>query len=361
MIALAAVCALGALYVVLRSRKLPFVRALAARNRLLGFLASLLPLAACACFYFINMYTAAVALVHLVFLWLLCDLTGRILNRLTRRKPRRYTAGYAALALTALVLAVGWYNAHHVSLTRYTFSSDKLDAPLRVALVSDSHLGITQDGESFSREMERLAAQEPDLLVIAGDFVDDDSSREDMLAACDALGRLELPNGVWFICGNHDRGYFRSRNFSAQELFAALERNGVTVLTDESALADGRLYVIGREDASRRGRASMAQLTADLDPSKFWLVVDHQPTSYDEEAAAGADLVVSGHTHGGHLFPMGQIGLLLIGANDRFYGTESRGTTDFVVTSGISGWAVPIKTGCFSEMVIIDVLPDAEN
>ena len=54
---------------------------------------------------------------------------------------------------------------------------------------------------------------------------------------------------------------------------------------------------------------------------------------------------------------MGQIGLLM-GSNDRRYGTEKRGNTQFVVTSGISGWAVPFKTGCWSETVIIDIIPE---
>ena len=98
----------------------------------------------------------------------------------------------------------------------------------------------------------------------------------------------------------------------------------------------------------------MSDLTAGLDKSKYMIVLDHQPNDYEAEAIEGSDLVLSGHTHGGHLFPAGQIGKLM-GANDRVYGTERRGTTDFIVTSGISGWAIPFKTGTFSEFVIIDV------
>ena len=75
----------------------------------------------------------------------------------------------------------------------------------------------------------------------------------------------------------------------------------------------------------------------------------------DSEAAAGADLVLSGHTHGGHVFPAGQIGMLM-GANDCLYGTQRRGDTDFVVTSGISGWGIPFKTGAISEFVVIDII-----
>ena len=83
-------------------------------------------------------------------------------------------------------------------------------------------------------------------------------------------------------------------------------------------------------------------------------MLDHQPNDYDAEAQSGADLVLSGHTHGGHMWPAGLIGLAM-GSNDRVYGTETRGETTFVVTSGISGWAIPFKTGTHSEIVVIDV------
>ena len=72
------------------------------------------------------------------------------------------------------------------------------------------------------------------------------------------------------------------------------------------------------------------------------------------EAATPADLVLSGHTHGGHIFPMGQLAVLT-GVNDRRCGYERRNGTDFIVTSGISGWAIPIKTGTWSEYVVIDI------
>ena len=202
--------------------------------------------------------------------------------------------------------------------------------------------------------MERIQALAPDLVVLVGDFVDDDSDREDMIAACKALGELETPYGVYFVYGNHDEGYYHYRNFSPQELREELEKNGVTILADETILLDDSLYLVGRKDRSDPGRADMETLTAELDPEKYILVLDHQPNDYAAEAAAGADLVLSGHTHGGHIFPAGQIGLLM-GANDAIYGLETRGSTSFIVTSGISGWAIPFKTGTFSEFVTIEL------
>ena len=131
----------------------------------------------------------------------------------------------------------------------------------------------------------------------------------------------------------------------------------MVVLEDESVLIDGRFYIIGRQDRSARNRADMADLVIGLDESIYSIVLDHQPNDYEAESAVGVDLVLSGHTHGGHIFPGGLIGLLS-GANDMEYGTEVRGNTTFVVTSGISGWAIPFKTGCFSEFVVIDIIQE---
>ena len=356
MIALFSISTLGAVYVTCRFHKLSFVVKLAQSSRPLAWLVSLLPLAISACFLLFNTTTFAVVMLHFVVIWALSDLIGLIIDKIFGLSFQIYWAGYAALAFTVLWLGLGWFNAHHVSTTAYSFAADQLDEPLRVALIADSHLGVTLNGDSFTREMEKLKKQNPDLLVVAGDFVDDNSSREDMLAACQALGNLKCPYGVYFAYGNHDRGYFNYRNFTGEELAEALRENGVTLLADESVLVDDRFYVIGRLDRSFRNRASMDALLSGLDADTFTIVIDHQPNSYAEEAAAGVGLVLSGHTHGGHIFPLGEIGLLS-GANDRRYGTETRGNTHFVVTSGISGWAVPFKTGCHSEVVLIDLVP----
>ena len=191
------------------------------------------------------------------------------------------------------------------------------------------------------------------MLLICGDFVDDDTKRQDLLDACAALGKMQTKYGIYYVYGNHDLGYFRYRDFTADELRQALAENGVTLLADETEVISEHISVTGRLDANA-DRAEISALAADADTSLYRILLDHQPTDYDAEAAAGYDLVLSGHTHGGHIFPAGQIGLV-ISENDALYGHEKRGNTDFIITSGISGWAIPFKTGAVSEYCIIDV------
>ncbi len=344
------------IYLVTRFHRFRLFERLAEKHKLLSWLAALLPVAAVMCTYFVNLFTMFVVLIHLMVIWLLCDFVCFVIRKL-RHKPRtRNYAGGAALLLTAAVLGSGWYFAHHVYETDYQLKTQKSlgGEPLRIAMLADSHLSITLSGEDFAAQIDRIREAKPDVLFIVGDFVDDDTKKADMLRACEALGGLELRYGIFYVYGNHDEGYYDYRSFSAEDLRNALTENHVTILADETQVIDGRFAVIGRQDFYAPSRASAAELAAPLDDSLYQIVLDHQPTDYDAEADAGFDLVLSGHTHGGHIFPAGQIGLL-ISDNDAIYGLETRKGTDFIVTSGISGWAIPFKTGTISEYCIIDV------
>ena len=298
---------------------------------------------------------ALIVLVHLALFWMAADLLGKLLWR----GRTLYLPGLIALLACFAYLAAGWYLCHHVVETDYRLVTDKDlgGENLRIVQIADSHLGMTLDGEAFARQMERVGETRPDLVVVTGDFVDDDSKRTDMERSAKALGEIRTTYGVFFCFGNHDKGYGNYRDFSTEDLRECLEQAGVTILEDETvALGDGVLLT-GRQDRSEPGRAPIRELVRDLPEDRYHIVLDHQPNDYEAEAAAGVDLVLSGHTHGGQMIPIGPIGIAM-GANDRTYGLERRGGTDFIVTSGISDWAIPFKTGTVSEFVVIDIRQD---
>lgn len=354
--ALMLICSLaGLFYLLTRFKKFAYVKLIAKDSKKLQWLLAAVPLLLIGGFAFINMFALIIVLIHLAAVWLICDAVGIIIKKLGKKEFKYYFSGIAAILITPVYLSVGWYNAHHVSRTTYEFSTDKKlgQDKLRVVLIADLHLGITLDGDAFAEEMKKVEDEKPDVVIVAGDFVDDDSVKADMVKACKALD-IETTYGVFFAYGNHDKGYYNGRDFDHSELESELKKNNVALLQDESVLINDSFYIIGRQDKSEAERASMSELMNGLDKSKYTIVIDHQPNAYDEEADSGADLVLSGHTHGGHIFPAGQIGLL-IGANDRVYGSEKRENTNFVVTSGISGWAIPFKTFTISEYVVIDI------
>lgn len=357
LLVLSAMTLAGIFYLTTRVRKFtPFVR-LAEKHKALSVLLALACVLTVGFFSFINLYSVVIVFLHLVIFWALFDLGFFIGRKIAKKERKRYIEGVCAILFTAVYLSVGWYNAHHVVETNFTVKSSKVDSPLRIVEIADSHLGITLDGRDFAKQLERINGAGPDVVVIVGDFVDDDTEKKDMLLACEALGKLKTKYGVYFVYGNHDDGYFSYRDFSSKELREALTSNGVVILEDSSVEITDGVVLVGRLDRTFGKRLDAPSLTKDIEKDKYIVMLDHQPNDYDAEEKSGADLVLSGHTHGGHIFPAGEIGLL-IGANDRVYGSETRGGTTFFVTSGISGWGIPFKTFCKSEYVVIDVLPE---
>lgn len=313
----------------------------------------------------INFMNAIVCAVYFAMIWMISDLCFWLWQKIRRCTFKRYYAGGAALILSIAALSCGWYLDHHVWQTDYTLTTDKNIENIKIAMFADSHIGTTFDADGFAKHIAKIQEQKPDMVVIVGDFVDDDTTKEDMIASCQVLGNLHTKYGVYFVFGNHDKGYYGAerRGFASGELIAELEKNNVKVLRDETVLINDMLYIIGRQDYSvekelygmrNRKRMSMEELTADLDKDKYILVLDHQPTDYKNQAKSEVDLVLSGHTHGGQLFPFNKVGKW-IGANDLVYGHEHRNKTGFIVTSGISDWAIKFKTGTKSEYVIINI------
>ena len=359
------ICIGSVVYLAARVRRFGPIQRLSQKRRalswLIGFALVLVPAAAlCLLWTPLNM---AVCLLHLTLFWLLADLVSAMIRRLRHAAFKRYWAGLAALIVSVGWLTMGWVQANCVWQKNYTISTDKEVGSLRVALLSDSHMGTTFHAKGFAKHLQRVQAQQPDVVVMAGDFVDESTTHADMMAACQALGRMDAPYGVYFVFGNHDKNNYagEGRAYTGKELTAALEENGVTVLEDETVLIDDRFYLIGRQDASeavehRGGRASMAELTQNLDKSKFSIVLDHQPRDYASQAASGVDLVLSGHTHGGQLIPLVQLMKIPgMSGDNNVYGLQSRDQTRFIVSSGISDWELLFKTGCRSEYVIIDI------
>ncbi len=345
----------GIVFLVKGFHKFSFINRLAGKHKRLSWAAAILPVVLIVVLtaVFLNIWATMIVLIHLFLFWAFAAVIGRLIRG--KREMKHNFEGLAAILFTAAYLGTGWYLAHHVYRTSYTFSTSKDlgQDSLRVVGIADLHLGITLDGEEFAEQCERISSQKPDIVLVAGDFVDDDSNKADMVEACRALGSIKAKYGIYFTMGNHDKGYYSSRDFSIDDLSDELKKNNVTILEDESVLVNDSFYIVGRKDTSDSDRKPMKELVSGLDKSKFIITADHQPNDYDNEAGC-TDLVFSGHTHGGHIFPAGYIGVL-IGANDRAYGSENRDGTDFVVTSGISGWAIPFKTGTRSEYVVMDI------
>lgn len=348
----------GLIYLAVGFHRFAAVKKIAEKNKTAAWIISFAAVAVIALpWLLINTWAMAVVLIHLFFFWLFFDIISFIISKIRRRKPAANFSAAAAIVFTASYLSIGWYAAHNVVITRYVLPTEKnISESLRIAMIADVHLGMTLDGDEFAEQLKRLDDLNVDAVMIAGDFVDDDSNRADLEKACSALGSIKTKYGVFYAYGNHDMGYYEgSRDFSAGDLKKELKKNGIKILANDKVMLNDNICVIGRFDGAVYDvSVPIADLMEDTESSTYSIVLDHQPNDYDEEAKIGVDLVLSGHTHGGHIFPTGYVGTLT-GVNDRIYGHEKRGNSDFIVTSGMSGWAMPFKTGTKSEIVIIDI------
>ena len=254
------------------------------------------------------------------------------------------------LLLAACVTAYGVWNARRIVRTDYTVEAD-IPEPLTLALISDVHLGWIIDAKQLAPMIDAVNAADADYVLLAGDTLDEGPDFVlDKEAAGREFARLRAKRGIYACLGNHD-GAFKGQEDAAQQL---LTRWGVRVLRDEVAL-DGAVAIAGRKDDAERDRMPCDQLFKEIDKEKtFTVLLDHQPGSFPEEKAAGADLILCGHTHNGQMFPFG---LATGSIYHPDYGRKTEDGCTMIVSSGIGTWGPRIRTGCHAEVAVIRLTP----
>ena len=259
-------------------------------------------------------------------------------------------------------------NIRRPVVTEYTVTTDKPLPPdgYTIALITDLHYGNALTAEDLSADVRTLASFRPNLVLLGGDIVDERTDRKEMKEAFALLSRIPVGDGTYYVYGNHDKALYTSKPaFTPGELAETVEAAGISILEDRSAVLPSGMTVTGRQDRSdpmRTGvpRADAASLMEGLDPQAYHILLDHQPREFEANAAAGYDLMLSGHTHSGQIWPLG----LLVEALDRgtiLYGHEIRGGMDVIVSSGLAGWGYPIRTEGHSEAVIIRIVNPAQG
>jgi predicted MPP superfamily phosphohydrolase len=178
-----------------------------------------------------------------------------------------------------------------------------LDGTVIVAL-SDLHLGSLLDGEWLAARIAQIAAEKPDLVFLLGDLVEGHAETEgDLLQA---FARIRAPLGVWAVTGNHE--HFGNGGGAGRR---ALELAGVRVLHDRWAEAAPGLVVAGVDDLTSRRRAGQGgdPIGAALAgrPAGATVLLSHSPWGAETAARDGVGLMLSGHTHGGQIWPFGYL------------------------------------------------------
>ena len=308
-----------------------------------------------------------VVLLHIVVLALVMDLLNYIFKILSKRNTITfnkwrtvYESGIVPIILTALILAYGYWNMNDIVEKDYKIYTNKniREEGYRVAMISDLHYGTVMNREKLQAVCNDIEEAEPDIVVLCGDIVDEKTTIEQMKEATEILGDIKSKYGVFYIYGNHDDARYSSiPSYTKDELKNELLSNNIYVLVDESYEINDDLVIVGRDDegfSKEEGRKSSEDLIANIDKSKFILLLDHQPSELNLNSSLGYDLQLSGHTHKGQIWPAGLISELF-NFNELEYGYKKIGDYEIIVSSGISGWNYPIRTGSKSEYLIIDI------
>ena len=273
--------------------------------------------------------------------------------------------GVVCAVIITTVSIYGMINAGNIQTTKYDISIDKkagnLDS-LNVVLIADLHLGYNIGCRHMEKMVEKINAQNPDLVVVAGDIFDNEYEaleNPDRLAAI--LRGIQSKYGVYACYGNHDiqekilAGFTfggKEKKESSVKMDKFLEKAGITLLRDEYTLIDNSFYLYGRPDYERPGRGiderkSPQEITADMDLSLPVLVIDHEPRELQELADAGVDADLCGHTHDGQLFP-GNLTIKLMWENACGY--LKKDNMHSIVTSGVGLFGPNMRVGTKSEI-----------
>ena len=276
--------------------------------------------------------------------------------------------GIICLIIISSLCIYGVINAHKIYSTYYDININKSNykSDMKVVLVSDLHIGYSIGIKDISKMLNLINKENADLVIIAGDIYDNNfdgiQNPDEMIRI---LKSIKSKNGVYAVYGNHDvnektlAGFtfnYNEKRISLPEMDDLLEKSNIKLLRDETVLINDSLYLIGRRDATKPGdvksRKSIEELTENIDKEKPIFLIDHQPRELKKISNNGIDLDLSGHTHGGQLFPLNII-MKLMWKNGNGY--KKYNNMNSVVTSGVGLYGPNMRIGTKAEVVTINV------
>ena len=258
------------------------------------------------------------------------------------------------IVIVSIVVYVGFLNTRILYVKNLNLELRKGSGDLnelRAVLISDIHLSPINNGRHLKRIVQKINELNPDIVFIAGDFVDD---RAEALKSRDigsSLLDLKSKYGTFAITGNHEfiNGINKCENF--------IKEYGIHLLRDTSIKIGNSFYVVGRDDRAKKqftkeDRKPLADIMNDVDKSLPIILMDHTPFGLDEAEKNNIDIQLSGHTHHGQMFPANLITQMIYEVS---WGYLKKGNTQYYVSCGVGTWGPPVKIGSRSEIVNLKI------
>lgn len=279
------------------------------------------------------------------------SLLARVVGQRRARATLLRVGTPVVLVVALAATGYGLHEAANPAVTATTISSSQLPRQfdgLRVALVSDLHVGPVREESFTHRVVEQVNAAQPDLVVLAGDL--SDGKVEQVSQALAPLRDLRAPLGVVAVSGNHE---FISGE--ADQWMDFWESLGIEVLRNRSlSLERGGATIsvagVNDETATEADAPNVGAALAGVPTMDFTLFVAHQPKTAESAQGRGIDLQLSGHTHGGQLWPFRYAVTLQQPMLD---GLAQVGDVPVYATRGAGAWGPPVRVLAPPEVPIL--------
>ena len=266
-----------------------------------------------------------------------------------RRKFFKRSLDISSLVVATSISAKAIYDARHITLEKVNIKLKNLSHPYKILQLSDVHIGGIIDKNFIAKIVTRVNACKPDLVVITGDLVDTDVDKA--MDALEELKNLESKYGTYFIVGNHE--YFHN----IEKIIATVKALGIRVLENENIYIgrEGEGFnLVGVYDLfGYRAEKYMPNITQALKAKKEdtpTVLLAHQP-KFIEEVSSGVDLMLSGHTHGGQLYPFKALVKLQQGYISGLH--QHNDELQIYINKGTGFWGPPMRIGASAEITEI--------
>jgi uncharacterized protein len=258
-------------------------------------------------------------------------------------------AGIMIIAFVLAISIVSMIFAFVPTVKRVEIPISGLDKEMKIVQISDVHLGVIHNKGFLKTVVEKTNKENPDLVLITGDLFDGaDHVTIDTISPLD-----DIKAKTFFSVGNHEV------YSGLPEKMQLLNKTKVKVLRNEIVEFDG-VQIIGIDDPAAESMAR--ELSSDnnilpkmhIDSTKTSILMYHPPSGLAESSAANISLQLSGHTHGGQIFPFNYAVKLVFPRNAGLY---RYGNTWLYVSSGTGTWGPPMRFGSISEITSITLVP----
>ena len=279
-------------------------------------------------------------LIYFTFFHLIYDFLLFCTNHLKKEKKFLRKLNLHEILIISLALLITCYgiiNTQNLVITTYTVHTEKkITTPIKIGFISDIHLGTPYINHQLETLKTIINNQNYDVFILGGDILDEWSTPKDHENLLTILSNIKTKYGLYYIEGNHDPLTTESKTF--------YEKANVTILEDEAILINNQFYLIGRKDRINKDAQSLSTLTKELNEEYPIILLEHRPTIKSELENSIIDISLSGHTHGGQIWPANYF---------LEYGHYQYGNKDAIVSSGYGEWGVPIRTAHHSEIITV--------